>query len=113
MLLFVPFLRHLVRYGRLTVVDASDRSHVFDGDPLPDLRPVTIRLHDPSLHWRLPLRPAMTVGEGYMDGQLTIEEGSLYDFLALTCENITRATPAFPPANRSIFWSAACSNGIR
>lgn len=96
-MLFVPFLRRLVRYGRLTVVDASGRSHIFDGSPAPDLLPVTIRLHDPRLHWRLALRPSIAAGEAYMDGSLTVETGSLFDFLALIAENMRRADPRFSP----------------
>ncbi len=95
MLLFVPFLRHLVRYGRLTVIDASGRPHVFDGKPLPEFPPVTLRLHDKRLHWLIALQPSMAVGEAYMNGTLTIEEGTLYDFIALACENMIRANPRF------------------
>jgi cyclopropane-fatty-acyl-phospholipid synthase len=97
MSLFVPFLRRLVRYGHLTVVDASGRSHVFGGLPLDGLRPVGIRLHDRRLEWALPMRPALTVGEGYMDGTLTIESGTLYDFLALANENLRRSNLRFAP----------------
>ncbi len=90
MSLFVPFLRKLIHYGQLTVVDANGRSHLFDGLPAPDLRPVTLRLHDPALHWRLPLQPSMVLGEGYMNGTVTVEDGGIYDFLALASENISR-----------------------
>ncbi len=100
MSLFVPFLRNLVRYGRLTVVDARNRTHVFEGRPAPGLRPVTIRLHDPGLHWRLPLRPAMVAGEAYMNGTLTVEDGDIYDFIALANENINRGAARFSPGAR-------------
>jgi cyclopropane-fatty-acyl-phospholipid synthase len=103
MLLFVPFLRRLVRYGRLTVVDASGRSHVFDGKPLPKIPPVAIRLHDRRLHWRLALQPSLAVGEAYMDGSLTIEDGTLNDFIALASENMTRANPRFASEERLAF----------
>jgi cyclopropane-fatty-acyl-phospholipid synthase len=95
MLLFVPFLRRLLRYGRLTVIDAVGRSHVFSGSPAPDLKPVTIRLRDPRLHWRIAVQPSLAVGEAYMDGSLAIEEGTLYDFLALAGENIWRGRAGF------------------
>ncbi len=90
MSLFIPFLRKLIHYGRLTVVDAHGRSHLFDGRPAAELLPVTIRLHDPRLHWMLPLRPSMAVGEGYMEGTMTVEGGGIYDFLALASENLCR-----------------------
>ena len=62
--------------------------------------PVTIRLHDRSIHWRLPLSPALTVGESYMDGTLTVEEGTLYDFLALASENMHRLDERYSPGER-------------
>ncbi|MTJ81011.1 MAG: class I SAM-dependent methyltransferase [Telmatospirillum sp.] len=100
MLLFVPFLNRLVRYGRLTVIDALGRSHVFGGTPLPDLPPVILRLHDRRLHWRIALQPSIAVGEAYTDGTLTIEGGTLDDFLALIAENMRRADPRFSVQER-------------
>ena len=94
--LFVPFLRQLIRVGQLTVVDAAGRSHVFEGQPIPELRPVTVRLHDPRMHWRLPLQPSIVAGEGYMDGSFTVENGTIYDFLALAGENIRLRDGQFP-----------------
>ncbi len=38
----------LIRIGRLLVIDADGRSHVFGTDTAPT---VTVRLHDRSLHW--------------------------------------------------------------
>lgn len=72
----------LITTGRLTVEDARGRRHVFDGNTSgPHVR---IRLHDPSLHHRLALRPRLAFGEAYMDGTLTVEDGgSIYDLLGL------------------------------
>jgi cyclopropane-fatty-acyl-phospholipid synthase len=104
MRLFVPFLRKLVKVGRLTVVDADGTPHVFEGRPASGLRPSTIRLNDRQLHWRLAVQPALAAGEGYMDGGLTIEDGTLYDFLALAGENIQRASDAAPPLTGVYGW---------
>lgn len=103
MLLFVPFLRHLVRHGRLTVIDASGRPHIFAGNPLADVPPVTVRLHDKRLHWAIVVEPSLAVGEAYMNGTLTIEEGTLHDFIALASENMTRANPRFSMQERLSF----------
>lgn len=85
-------LTRLFRRGDLTVVDADGRRHRFGGPPVPGIPPVTIRLHDHRLPWQLALRPRLIAGEAYMDGRLTLEQGSLRDFLALACLNIgTRA----------------------
>src|SRR5437588_4638790 len=68
----------VIRIGRLKVIDAAGRIHVYEGLPGPT---ATIRLHDRSLHWKWLLSPRFYVPEAYMNGSLTIEEGSLYDFL--------------------------------
>jgi cyclopropane-fatty-acyl-phospholipid synthase len=78
------FFRRLIRVGALTVVDAYGRIHRFAGAPGPS---ATVRLHDPALHHRLPLNPYLAVGEAYMDGTLTVEDGTIYDALDLACRN--------------------------
>ena len=83
-MLLVSVLSRVVRTGRLTVIDAGGKRHVIDGEPGPS---VTVRLRDSSLHWKLLLRSRLYVPEAFMDGTLTIEEGSLYDFLDLLVAN--------------------------
>src|ERR1044071_7901379 len=85
-MLLVSMLSGVIRTGRLTIIDAGGNRHVLEGGPGPS---ATIRLSDPSLHWKLVLRPRLYVPEAYMDGTLTIEEGSLYDFLELLVSNDT------------------------
>ena len=75
-----------IRVGRLGVVDAAGKSHVFEGTPGPA---ATVRLRDPALSWKLLVRPRLYVPEAYMDGALTIEEGSLYDLIDLLGANDT------------------------
>jgi cyclopropane-fatty-acyl-phospholipid synthase len=48
---------------------------------------VTMRLHDPALHHRLLVKPDLALGEAYMDGTLTVEDGTIYDLLDLACRN--------------------------
>ena len=98
--LFDFFLKRILRFGRLTVIDSAGRPHIYRGEPLEGFAPVTVRLHNRAIEWKLPLRPALTVGEGYMDGSLTIEEGTLYDFLALASENIHRVDRRYSPGER-------------
>jgi cyclopropane-fatty-acyl-phospholipid synthase len=79
-MLLASVLARVIRVGRLTVVDASGRRHVFEGAPGPA---AGVRLRDPALHWKLLVRPRLFVPEAYMAGALTMEEGSLYDFIDL------------------------------
>ena len=76
----------IVKRGELTVIDGYGRTRRY-GDPWSGPR-VTIRLHDRRLHWRLPLNPRLAVGEAYMDGTLTVEGGTIYDFLDLIGLNL-------------------------
>ena len=83
-MLLASVLAQGLRIGRLGVIDAAGRRHVFEGAPGPS---ACIRLRDPALHWKLLLRPRLFVPEAYMDGTLTIEEGSLYDFIDVMVTN--------------------------
>src|SRR5260370_493001 len=83
-------LERFVTIGRLRVIDAGGSLHTFDGSCGPS---VTIRLHDPALHWKLVARPRLYFAEAFMDGKLTIEEGSLYDLIDLLAVNL-EAMPA-------------------
>jgi cyclopropane-fatty-acyl-phospholipid synthase len=66
--------------GHLIIINADGVKHecVRTGEPR-----VTIRLHDRSLHWKLALYPSLVIGEAYVDGTLTIEDGTLRDFLTI------------------------------
>ena len=84
-MLLSRLLEHIITIGRLRLVDAGGALHTFEGSPGPS---VTIRLHDQALHWKLVGRPRLYLGEAFMDGTLTIEEGSLYDLIDLFAVNL-------------------------
>ncbi|KPP85971.1 MAG: cyclopropane-fatty-acyl-phospholipid synthase [Rhodobacteraceae bacterium HLUCCO07] len=79
------FLAHLIRDGdfSVTLPDGQSR-HYGNGKG----ERVSVTLHDPALPRRLILNPEMAVGEGYMDGTLTIEGDDLYGFLTLAIRNV-------------------------
>jgi cyclopropane-fatty-acyl-phospholipid synthase len=86
-MLLSEFGKRVLTEGDLTIIDADGRRHRFgDGRG----RPSVIRLHDRSLHHRIPLNPYLHVGEAYMAGTLTFEQGSLYDFLDICAANVER-----------------------
>ncbi|MDF1730131.1 MAG: cyclopropane-fatty-acyl-phospholipid synthase [Minwuia sp.] len=80
------YLGRLVKVGELTVIDHTGMATVFRGET--PGRKSTIRLHDRKLAFEMAIRPRLAVGEAYMDGRLTIEEGTLYDFLDLAVSNL-------------------------
>ncbi len=85
-MLLAQLFRTAIKRGELTVIDGNGRTRRY-GDPGSGPR-VAIRLHDRRLHWRLPLNPRLAVGEAYVDGTLTVEDGTIYDFLDLVGLNI-------------------------
>jgi cyclopropane-fatty-acyl-phospholipid synthase len=89
-MLLSHLLERAITIGRLRVIDAGGSFHIFGAAGEPS---VTIRLHDQALHWKLAVRPRLYFGEAYMDGTLTIEEGSLYDLIDLFAVNL-EAMPA-------------------
>ncbi|MCR9255700.1 MAG: cyclopropane-fatty-acyl-phospholipid synthase family protein [Alphaproteobacteria bacterium] len=96
-MLFARLFQHLIETGSLTVIDAGGRPHRFEGR---EAGPhITIRLHDRRLHWRLLVKPELAVGEAFMDGALTVEEGkTLYDFLDLVGRNYQQRGGLHPVA---------------
>ena len=87
-MLLAHLLRHLVRQGTLRVIDARGIVHSFAGGPGPV---ITIRLHDRALARRLFLNPRLYLGEAFMDGTLTVEDASIYDFLDFLGANLNLA----------------------
>ncbi len=84
-MLLAHFLDHVLLRGDLRLIDARGKQWRF-GDGAPPR--ATIRLHKRSLHWRLAVNPKLVIGEAFMDGTLTVEQGSLYDLLDLLSSNL-------------------------
>ena len=85
-MLLSALLSRLIVTGSLTVIDAAGRRRTFGPGGAPA---VTIRLHERALPRRLALNPCLAVGEAYMDGNLTIERGTLREFLHLCVAGMT------------------------
>ncbi len=71
-------LARFVRSGNLTIIDAAGEAHPC-GDRLgPEL---VVRFHDRNLALKILINPYLAAAEAYMDGRLTLEQGSLLDLL--------------------------------
>ena len=90
--LFKSAFNYIFRIGRLIVIDADGRSHEFGDGTEPHS---TLRLHDRTLHRKLLVNPHLYVGEGYMDGTITFEDGTIYDFLDLVGRNVSSLNRKF------------------
>jgi cyclopropane-fatty-acyl-phospholipid synthase len=93
-MLFGILLRRFVREGSVRLIDANGREQVFGNGEKPRC---TVRLHDRSLGTTLAIRPGLSIGEAFMNGRLTIEEGDLYDLLEIFARNLDdpEASPVF------------------
>jgi len=78
-------MRRLIRRGRLKLITAGGRTFNI-GDP--GSPPVTIRLHDWRVSWDLLRNPQLKLGEAYMDGRLTVEQGDIADLLDPLTRNL-------------------------
>lgn len=78
-------LHKLVRSGRLVLIDGTGKRRIFGNGGAPT---VTVRLHERALHRKLLFNPALSLGEAYMEGALTLEEGSLDELLHICTLNM-------------------------
>ena len=84
-MLITRFLKSFIQAGALTLITADGRIHKFSGtEQGPN---ITLRLHKRSLEWTLGLRPDPGFGDAYVDGTLTVEDGTLRDFMWIANRN--------------------------
>ncbi len=83
-MLFRYLLKSMIRQGALQLVTADGKIYAYGNGGVPR---ATIKLHRKSLEWTLGFYPQLRVGEAYMDGLLTIEEGTLRDFMHIVALN--------------------------
>lgn len=75
-----------IRVGNLRIIDVHGGLHDF-GDNTGSR--VCVHFKKISAYWKLLLNPDLFLGEIFMDGELTIEEGTIADFLEIILENLT------------------------
>jgi cyclopropane-fatty-acyl-phospholipid synthase len=78
------FLKHLIRSGTLSVIYADGSVRRYGSGEAPR---VTLRLHNQATPWRLVIHPEIDLGEAFMDGRVTVEDGDVYDMLDLFMRN--------------------------
>ena len=82
------FLNNLFKQDGFVLVDANYKKYVI-GKPIKE-KPITIKLLDKKLNYKLLINPDLYFGEAYTDGSLIIENGTLTEFLDITFKNIGR-----------------------
>jgi cyclopropane-fatty-acyl-phospholipid synthase len=78
-------LRRMISVGRLTVAWPDGSQTVYGGEDGPD---AVVRLRDERTIRRLVTNPSLAAGEAYMAGGLSVENGSIYDFLDVMLLNL-------------------------
>ena len=82
------FLNKLFKEDGFILIDANSNKYII-GNPKKEV-PITLKLLDKKLHYKLLIYPDLYFGEAYTDGTLEIENGSLTDFLEMAMKNIGR-----------------------
>jgi len=84
----VKFLNNLFKSDGFILIDSNFNKFVI-GKPIKE-KPITIKLLDKSLNYKLLLNPDLYFGEAYTNGSLIIENGTLSEFLEMALINIGR-----------------------
>ena len=77
----INFLNNTIKDDGFLIIDANLNKHLI-GSPKKE-NPITLRILDKNLHYKLLLLPDLYFGEAYTDGSLIIENGTLTEFLEL------------------------------
>jgi len=85
--LIAEYFTKTVKIGQIRVTFASGRHEIY-GDGSEDL--IAIRFATKKMQRQLILNPDLKIGEGYMNGDLVIEKGNIFDFLSLMARNGNR-----------------------
>ncbi len=87
------FLDNLFKEDGFELIDANSKKYII-GNPKKE-KPLTIKLFDKSLHYKLLLYPDFYFGQAYAEESLTIENGTLTEFLNMALKNIGRKETNF------------------
>src|SRR5690349_16514949 len=97
--MFGSLLKHGLKIGRIHLIDHRGRKTSY-GSGTPE---ITLRMHDARIGWEIALNPWLKVGEAYMDGRITIEQGTIYDLMDIGLANTNHLSGA---------WTQKLSNGL-
>ena len=87
-MMLARLLSKIYKKNGIVLIDSKGQKYICGQ---PDLnKPVTVKLLEKSLSWKLALNPDLNFPEAYMRGEIQIENASLLEFLNMTFENIGR-----------------------
>ena len=87
-MILAKLLSKIYKKNGIILIDSEGQKYICGK---PDLKkPITIKLLNKNLNWKLVLNPDYNFPEAYVRGEIKIENASLLDFLNITFENIGR-----------------------
>ena len=87
-MLLARYLSKMFKEGGIILIDSNGQKYIC-GSPNKE-RPLTLKLLNKDLNWKLLIHPELYLGEEYFKHNLDIENGTMYDFLCLCLKNIGR-----------------------
>jgi len=87
-MLLARFLNQIFKKDGFILIDADKKKYII-GEPKKK-EPITIKLLDKKLHYKLLINPDLYFGEAYTDGSLKIENADISEFLDIALMNIGR-----------------------
>tara|TARA_B100001142_G_scaffold241101_1_gene240058 strand:+ start:2722 stop:3915 length:1194 start_codon:yes stop_codon:yes gene_type:complete len=88
-MLLARYLNKLYKKGGFILVDANLKKYII-GKPRKE-KPITVKILDKTLHYKLLFHPDLYFGEAYAEGNIIIENSDLTNFLDLSLQNIGRS----------------------
>ena len=87
-MMLARLLSKIYKKSGIVLIDSEGQKYIC-GQPNLD-KPITVKLLNKNLNWKLALNPDVNFPEAYIRGEIEIENASLIDFLNITFENIGR-----------------------
>jgi len=84
---FNRVMKQWVKAGTLNIIDKDGKQHSYFATAAPE---ITLQIHCKKLENRLCYSPMLALGEGYMEGNITIQKGDIYDFLTFCATNLQK-----------------------
>jgi len=88
-MLLARLFSKIYKKNGIVLIDFSGQKFICGNPNL--LKPLTLKILNKNLNWKLLVNPELSFPEAYVNGEIKFENGSLLDFLNLTFENLGRS----------------------
>ena len=88
-MLLVVFLNRVITQSGFNLLDTNGNVHQI-GTRCAGAQPLTVKILDKKLHYKLLFYPDSYFGEAYTEGTLQVENGTISDLLEILVRNLAR-----------------------